>query len=629
MTPWRPFGSLCVERIGIGIECGAVIDRMKLLSFGTFFAAAVCAGGTLALAAESADQRFGKLAAEFTETHYAQRPLAGLALGWHRYDGQFVVPDRASLDAELARLRRFDAAFGAFPPDTLSSGHRNDLRLIRSTIGYERWLRERVRVFERNPMAYGGDHFSAQSLDISGYLKRDFKPLPLRIADIAAILRKAPVYLEVARANLEPVLPKPFIEVAITAAEGSATFIERDVTKVAASLEDAGIRRAFDEAARPAVAAFRAYADWLRRERLPGADASFPLGREGYVEMLKVEGIELPPERLLAVGEAALQAEQKRFVEAARAIDRSASPEEIARRIGREHPTAANLIPDTRRNLEAIRRFLVDKRIVTVPRELHLKVEETLPPFRATSFASMDTPGPFESKAGEAYYYITPVEPDWTAQQAEEWLSAFDYYGLDVTSMHEAYPGHYLQALAANRAPLSTVAQVFPSNPYAAVSYAFNEGWAHYSELMMIEQGFGQPANPATATAEETLRGAKYRLAQSRESLLRLCRFCCSVRMHTQGMTLAEATTFFRENAHLEEKPAASEATRGTYDPGYLHYSLGKLMILKLREDWKAQEGSRYSLRRFHDEFLRHGAPPIPLLRELMLRDRSQWSRIL
>jgi uncharacterized protein (DUF885 family) len=232
----------------------------------------------------------------------------------------------------------------------------------------------------------------------------------------------------------------------------------------------------------------------------------------------------------------------------------------------------------------------------------------------------MDTPGPFEARATEAYYYITPVEPDWSEQQKQEWLGAFNYYTTDIVSIHEAYPGHYLQFLALNASPASMAAKVF-------TSYPFVEGWAHYTEQMMLEEGFGQPA--ASASPEEIERGARYKLAQSLEALLRLCRMCCSIQLHTRGMSVDDATRFFMEHCYYEEQPARAEATRGAYDPGYLYYSLGKLMILKLRRDWQRQEGTSYSLKRFHDALLSHGAPPLPLLRRIMLGRAEQGLELL
>ena len=227
----------------------------------------------------------------------------------------------------------------------------------------------------------------------------------------------------------------------------------------------------------------------------------------------------------------------------------------------------------------------------------------------------MDTPGPFERKATEAYYYVTPVEKDWPASQKEEWLTAFNYYTTDVVSIHEAYPGHYVQFLALNASPATRLEKIF-------TSYAFVEGWAHYTEQMMIEEGFGADG---AASQADPLRAAKYRLAQSDEALLRLCRLCVSIQTHCQGMTVEDATRFFEQNCYYEHKPARQEAIRGTFDPGYLYYTLGKLQILRLRRDYQRQQGSAFSLQKFHDELLRHGAPPLRLLRELMLTDQTTW----
>ena len=283
--------------------------------------------------------------------------------------------------------------------------------------------------------------------------------------------------------------------------------------------------------------------------------------------------------------------------------------------VQKDHPTAEDLLPNAARGLEEIRDFLKAKDLITLPSEVRAQVRETLPFARATSFASMDTPGPFETKATEAYYYITPVEKDWTPKQAEEWLTAFNFPTTAVVSIHEAYPGHYVQFLHLNASKASRVGKIFSS-------YAFVEGWAHYTEQMMIEEGFGTQGG-------DKVRAAKIRLAQSDEALLRVCRLCSSIMLHCQGKSVDEAAKFIEDNCHYEPKPARSEAVRGTFDPGYLNYTLGKLQILKLRADWKRQEGDKFTLKRFHDELLRHGSPPIRLLRAVMLRDPAEHGKVL
>jgi len=271
--------------------------------------------------------------------------------------------------------------------------------------------------------------------------------------------------------------------------------------------------------------------------------------------------------------------------------------------------------------MEMIRQFVVDHHIVHLPSPVRAKVMETPQYLRATSFASMDTPGPFETKATEAYYYVTPPEPDWPAAQKEEWLTALNFYTTDIVSIHEAYPGHYVQFLCLNASDATKIEKMFGS-------YAFIEGWAHYGEQMMVDEGFGAAASPSPSR-DEQVRAAKYRLAQTDEALLRVCRLCVSIRMHCQGMNVDEATRFFQDNCYYEQKPAHQEAVRGTFDPEYLYYTLGKLEIFKLREDYKKQEGSNFSLEKFHDELLRHGAPSLRLLREALLKDPQSWPDIL
>jgi uncharacterized protein (DUF885 family) len=294
---------------------------------------------------------------------------------------------------------------------------------------------------------------------------------------------------------------------------------------------------------------------------------------------------------------------------------------EVFEQIQSDHPTAQGLIPDTRKDLEAIRKFILDKHIIAIPSEVRPRVEETLPFERAGSFASMDTPGPFETKATEAYYYVTPVEAKWTAKEKEDWLRAFNYYTSDVVSIHEVYPGHYVQFLCMNASSATRLEKILSS-------YAYVEGWAHYAEQMVIDEGYGE-VGAASGQGPVALKAAKYRLAQLDESMLRLCRLCVAIKMHCQGMSLEEGTKFFQENCYYGAKPAYAEARRGTFDPGYANYTLGKLMILKLRQDYQAQEGAGYSLEKFHQEFLRHGMPPVPLLREIMLKDTALWEKAL
>ena len=286
--------------------------------------------------------------------------------------------------------------------------------------------------------------------------------------------------------------------------------------------------------------------------------------------------------------------------------------------IQHDHPTAASLLPDIRSHLETIRAFVVDHNIIDIPSAVRPTVAETPEYLREGSFASSDNPGPFEVLGAQAYYYVTPVDPQWTDQQKDEWLTSFNYYTADIVSIHEVYPGHYVQALRLNASPVSKVQRL-------CSSYAFVEGWAHYCEQMMVDEGYGRTAGGGA----RDIQGAKYRLAQSDEALLRICRLCVSIKLHTQDISVEEATKFFEDNCYYEPKPARQEALRGTFDPGYLFYTVGKLELLKLRRDFQAQEGAAYSLKRFNDAVTDHGWPPVRLLRELLLKDPARAGEVL
>ena len=562
------------------------------------------------------DQEFTRLADEFLAGHLAWRPGTGVALGLHEYDGKSTDYSRASLDAELARLKLFERRLLQFDTAPLRAQTFHDYRLLLAAIQKEIFKFEDRQVFTHNPMTYAG------ALNVLIYVKRDFAPFEQRVRSLVTILEQAPRLFAAARANLAEELAKPFVETAIEVAGGSADFLAKDLVEALKPLQDAALRGRFEAANARAIAEVRGYAAWLKETRLPKAHDRYALGRQQYGKMLREgEFISLTPERLLELGLRELKKEQAAFAEAAKQIDPSKKPIDVFKAIQKDHPTAENLIPDTKKNLEAIRQFLIDHRIITIPSEVRARVEETPQFDRATSFASMDTPGPFETKATEAYYYVTPTEKEWPEAQKEEWLTAFNYYTTDVVSIHEAYPGHYLQFLCLNASPATRLEKILDS-------YAFVEGWAHYTELMMLDEGF--PYGPAASlTPEQALRTAKYRLAQSDEALLRLCRLCVSIQMHCQGMTVDAGTKFFQDHCYYEEKPARQEALRGTYDPEYLYYTLGKLQILKLREDYQKQEGPGYSLQKFHDEMLRHGMPPVRLLRERMLKNQSQWDETL
>jgi len=568
------------------------------------------------LRAQTSDAAFDALAEEYIAGYLAARPLEAVALGFHEYDGKLADLSRASLDAELARLKRFDEKFQKLDSGKLSPRASIDLRLLRAAIKNQLFSFTDMAAFERNPMAY------SNALDVNIYLKRNFAPLEDRVRSIIAVENRVPSLIAAAKANLRPALPRPFVELGIEVTKGSVDFLQTNLITALHDLKDEKLRAAVEESNRKAVAALQDYQAWLTKEKLPKVVPDFAIGRDKYQRFLAdTELVDLPPEKVLEIGMQELKHQQDVFNDAARVIDSAKTPVEVFKEIQKDHPTAANLISDVAKDLEAIRRYLTDHHIITLPSDVRARVEETPQYRRATSFASMDTPGSFEKKATEAFYYVTPVENEWPETQKEEWLTSFNYYTSDVVSIHEAYPGHYVQFQRLTASPATKAEKIFGS-------YAFIEGWAHYTEQMLLDDGFGS-CNCPTPSNEQKIRAAKYRMAQADEALLRLCRLCVSIKMHTQGMSVDDATKFFQANCYYEEKPARSEAMRGTFDPGYLNYTLGKLQILKLREDYQAQEGANYSLQKFNDEMTNHGMPPIRLLREILLKDKTKWGDVL
>ena len=566
--------------------------------------------------ASPADVAFARLADEYIAGYLAWRPQTGTALGLHQYDGKVTDYSQPSLDAELSRLKAFDQRLGALDTNRLSRQAFYDYRILSSSIQREIFGFDQLQAYSLNPMTYAG------ALDVSIYIKRDFAPLEDRVRSVIAILNQAPRITAAARANLAESLPRPQVETAIEEANGAADFLAKDLVTALKPVGNVSLMAEFNAANHQAISEMRGYASYLHDQKLPKANDRYALGREKYQKLLEYgEMVTLPPEQLLEIGLGELQGKQQLFAETARQIDPTRKPIEVFQVIQKDHPTERSLIPDTSKDLDIIRQFVISHHIVTLPSKVRATVAETPQFLRATSFASMDTPGPFEAKATEAYYYVTPVEPGWSPQQKEEWLTAFNYYTTDIVSIHEAYPGHYVQFLCLKASPATRLEKIFGS-------YAFIEGWAHYAERMMMDEGFGASTSP-TPTPEETIRTAKYRLAQADEALLRICRLCVSIKMHCQGMSVEEATRFFQDNCYYEQKTARQEAIRGAYDPEYLYYTLGKLEILKLREDYRKQEGVKLSLQKFHDEVLRHGAPPIRLLREVMLKDQGIWNQPL
>jgi uncharacterized protein (DUF885 family) len=555
------------------------------------------------------DTAFQKISEDYLKGYLDWRPQTGVSLGLHEYDGKITDYSKASIANEVARLKEYDKKLSEIDSAGISLKTYYDWKRLSSSIKNELFSIQDLEIYTKNPMTYAG------AIDVNIYIKRDFAPIEQQIKSIIAIENEAPKLYEAAKSNLQDSLALPHIQLAIEIAKGSASFLGKDLLIALKDVKNDSLMKAFNTANKKAIDAINGYATFLEKEQLAKANNKYAIGKEKYQKMLLYgENITMSPDAILAIGIRELKKEQASFNAAAKIINPNKKPIDVYNDMQKEHPTAQSLIPDAKKNLEAIRQFMIDHKIITIPSEVRVKVEETPAFARATSTASMDTPGPFETKATQAYYYITPVDPKWTPKQQEDWLAQFNFYTTDVTSIHEAYPGHYTQFLHLNASDASKIQKIFGS-------YAFVEGWAHYTEKMILDAGYGNTGDP--------IKAAKYRLAQSGDALLRICRLCVSINTHCHSMNVEEATKFFMNNWYQGDKPSRQEALRGTYDPGYLFYTLGKLQILKLQEDYKKQEGNSYNLQKFNDAMLDNGMPPIQIMREILLKDKKSWNKIL
>ncbi|MFY9557677.1 MAG: DUF885 domain-containing protein, partial [Blastocatellia bacterium] len=390
-----------------------------------------------------------------------------------------------------------------------------------------------------------------------------------------------------------------FLKVAIESFKGTLSFVQSDLPRAFASVKDAKLQSEFKKSTRTAADAIARYLKQLQ-EMKPDPAATFAIGKQNYEAKLKYdEGIDVPIDTLLKIAERELAKTQADFKKAASQINPNRDAMAVWADVQRDHPKAGTLVEEAQKQLDALKRFIEEKQIVTIPPAAAPVVAPT-PDFMRWSTASMWTPGPFESRAMPARYLITDVDPKWTEKEREEYLSSLNYPQLWATSIHEVYPGHFVQGsyLKQVGSEVRKVAALAPGS--------FVEGWAHYTEQMLLDEGFGG-GDP------------KLRMGQLADALLRLCRFVVGIREHTGGMTVDQATRFFMNNAYMGETPSRIEAERGTFDPTYLVYSVGKLAILQLREDYKRDRKEEFSLKEFHDRLLSNGNAPLWVHRQMLL----------
>jgi len=535
---------------------------------------------------------FARLCDEYFDAKFTFEPSSGTAAGLHQYDRALEDLSHARVEARIAELRAFVARLEALDLARLPPTEAVDARFLTSQARADLYDLAARESWKHNPMRYA--RLPGEAID--GIMKRNFAPAPKRLEAVVARLRAVPALYEAARQNVVDPAPE-HVELALRMTKGSIGFFESSAPTWARAAVGGAPPADFEAANRDALAATRAFATWLEKDLAPRARGRYALGADAFREKLRLEEmVETPLPELLAQGEAQLGRDRAAFVATAARIDPKKSPAEVIASLSADHPAASDLVASVARAVEEARRFAVERGLVTFPSEARPRIEETPAYARAAVFASMDTPGPYETGSLEAYYYVTPVEPDWTAEHREEHLRMFNRWTTAVINVHEAYPGHFLQFLYAPR---------FPTKVRKLLATTANvEGWAHYAEQMMLDEGFGG-GDP------------RMRLAQLQEALLRDCRYVVAIKMHTQGMTVDQATRLFVEQGFQEPANAREEALRGTYDPMYLAYTLGKLQIQKLRDDYRARTGR--DLRAFHDAFVAQGGLPMELLRGVII----------
>lgn len=550
-------------------------------------------------AASVHDPAFERLAHEMIDATCRFQPTQATFLGIHDYDEKIEDWSKDGVAAEVAAMQRARDALTALDPSMLPLDEQLDREQLLHAAESRILTLAVIRPSATNPDSY------SSGITNSAYImiKRAFAPAAERMRRLIAREKAMPAALLLARTNLDHP-PRVLTEVALEQLDGNRDFFATAVPAAFPDVTDAALLAEFKRTNDAVVAALDAYKAWLKDELLPKSTGSYALGAEVYRKKLwHDEMIDLPLEELLKIAQADLARNREAFAATARQIDPTRSEAEVLAALQSDHPPAKELFKTTQDELDSLARFLTDHKIVTIPNAAAARVQETPPFMRAMTSASMDTPGPFEKVATEAFYNMTLPDPAGTAEATEEFMKQWYYAAITNVSVHEVWPGHYLQFLCAKTFP-SDVRRVFSANTNV-------EGWAHYCEQMVADEGLhaGQP---------------KYRLAQLQDALLRDVRCVVGIRMHTQGLTVEQATKLFTDEAFQPLPVAQSEAKRATTDPTYGYYTLGKLMILKLRQDWRALKGDAYTLQSFHDAFIRLGPLPLPLIRRAMLGESGR-----
>ncbi|HEY2001778.1 MAG TPA: DUF885 domain-containing protein [Acidobacteriaceae bacterium] len=583
-------------------------SRLAHFAGAALLATGVSLSASISHAADKGSAAWNSLADQYFESvYFPYQPTNGTLAGFHQYDSQLERYDRDSIAKQTAALHAFERRVSAFPKDGLDEWTAGDRQLVLNNIHSTLLEIETIKPWQKNPDIYStGITGSAFAL-----MERKFAPPEDRLRSLIAREHQMPAALTAARANLHD-CPKIYTEIALEQLPGDINFFRNDVPAAFSEVKDQKLLSAFKQSNAAVIDALSSYESWMKSDLLPRSNGDFRIGKDTFaLKLLYDEMVTTPLDQLLQIGYADLHKNRTAFDALAHEVDPGKTPQEVLLMLGEDHPSPDQLLASFRDTFNGLIEFIRAKHIVTIPSDVRPTLEETPPFMRATTQASMDTPGPFETHSTTAYFNVTLPEKSWNAERTGNYMHAFNRGTLVSTSVHEAYPGHYVQFLVLPEVH-SKARKLLGANTDV-------EGWAHYCELMMLDQGYGQPG----AGAKDDREAKLIRLGQLQDALLRDARFIVGIQMHTGNMTLEQARSFFVNEGYQSREIADVETRRGTADPTYLYYTLGKLEILKLRADVEKKEGQDFSLEHFHDEFLRQGFPPIAIIRRAMLGDDS------
>jgi uncharacterized protein (DUF885 family) len=572
----------------------------------------VCMSSTITAhaATEGWKQKFAKASDDyFDQVYFHYGPTNGTLAGYHQYDTQLENYSHKNIDAEIAALKDFEKRIEAIHPDDAAADfvQRSDREIVLANIRSELLTLETIRPWEKNADNYS----SACANGAFTLMERKFASPDERLRSLIAREKQMPALLAAARANLKNP-PRVYTEIAIEQLPDIVSFFERDVPQAFADAQDPGLKAEFAQTNAAVIAGLKDYLNWLKTDLLARSNGDFRIGADAFSKKLQYdEMVDLPLDKLLEIAWADLHKNQAHFNEVAKELEPDEDARAVLEELGENHPAPDHLLDAFRATFDGLVSFIRAHHIVTIPSDVRPIVEETPPFMRATTFASMDTPGPFEAHATEAYFNVTLPDPSMKPAEVEGYMHGFNVGTVISTAVHEAYPGHYIQFLWLPQAP-SRVRKLLGANTDV-------EGWAHYCEQMMLDEGYGQPG----AGAKDEREAKFLRLGQLQDALLRNARFVVGIEMHTGKMSFDEAVEFFQKEGYQSKEAAMVETKRGTSDPTYLYYTLGKLEIMKLREDMKKKQGAAFSLEEFHNNFLKQGFPPIKIVREAMMGDKS------